>query len=169
MTTRAMFRVETRGDDKGQVFIVFPDDEAHPGMVQFFHPRDGHGEASIRWVQSASRPARSGEFESLKRQYEQRLGEPLTVAMRRSRTRSRRDPARTKRTLSRTTTPKQPRRDPRKVGSRVTSEGDTLVVKERLSDSWIVGRNPRGNFEALGLSRMVLDDGSCISGSTPPR
>ena len=40
------------------------------------------------------------------------------------------------------------RRDPahRKIGSRIRSEGDTLVVKEVLSDSWIVGRNPRGNY-----------------------
>lgn len=84
MATRAMFRVEKRGDSKGDLLIVFPDDEANPGMVQFFSPRDGHGEASIRWVQSETRPARAGEFEELKRSYERRLGSTLTVAQRRS-------------------------------------------------------------------------------------
>lgn len=89
MATRAIFRVETKEPGKGDVIIVFPDDEANPGMVQFFSPRDGHGEASIWWVRSDTRPARPGEFEELKRAYERRLGEPLTVAKRRSRTRSR--------------------------------------------------------------------------------
>ena len=92
MAERAMFRVETRGENKGNVFIVFPDDEANPGMVQFFDPRDGHGEASIEWVQSASRPARPGEFESLKRSYEKRAGFSLSIAKRKSRSRARRDP-----------------------------------------------------------------------------
>lgn len=91
MATRAMFRVEKRGPQKGEIIIVFPDDEANPGMVQFFSPRDGHGEASIQWVQSETRPARPGEFENLKRSYEQRLGSSLVLARRRSRTRSQRD------------------------------------------------------------------------------
>lgn len=78
---KALFRVETRPATRGNVFIVFPEQPSTgPAMVEIFDPREGHTEASTRWVSEASRPARVGEFERVKEQYERRHGVELRTA-----------------------------------------------------------------------------------------
>jgi hypothetical protein len=78
---KAIFRVETRPETRGNVFIVFPEQPSTgPAMVEIYDPREGHTEASTRWVSQASRPARVGEFERVKEQYERRHGVELRSA-----------------------------------------------------------------------------------------
>lgn len=130
-TMKALFRVETRPETRGNVFIVFPEQPSTgPAMVEIFDPREGHTEASTRWVSQASRPARVGEFERVKEQYERRHGvelrsagryEPL-IQYKRGAVRGERD---------RSSSRRRARRDPSlRSGDRAIVHGQKAIIRD---------------------------------------
>lgn len=54
-----------RKEDDGQIVAFFPNVRCNYGMIQYYHPIDGHGEANIHYYINKTKQAIEKEYSAL--------------------------------------------------------------------------------------------------------